>query len=378
MKLRHIARYPFDIGRAKRIVSGKCDVASRCNGRPICLDIHSSNLMVDCGRHFASIAHWASEIDSPVILRCGKVLLAAVGHKPFGAKMLGMANVQWTSKESELPDDGLILIDVPQTESSRRFGDQQTIQMLIGKDILDHCPSVPYPMHPSVAPYATQEQIEACRIVKQRRGILFAGSQRAKYGRPVLGRDFGVLNRIEILTALRKMFAERVVNLVGDYDAEPRIPIVLPEPSHQNIPVELWLPTLGAHQFFLACPGIAQPLCHNLIESMSVGTIPIIEAGDRLVPELQDGVNAIRFRGYQGLREAVHRIDALSDREIQAISSNVVHYYDTHLSGSRFLKRLCDHRISHGIQQISLPVHSENLYRLSELPSVESESRRAA
>src|SRR5205823_2507023 len=56
-----------------------------------------------------------------------------------------------------------------------------------------------------------------------------------------------------------------------------------------------YLRFIGACDFFLAPPGCAMPLSHNLIEAMSLGAIPILNYGDYLDPPLRDGVDCLAF-----------------------------------------------------------------------------------
>ncbi|NND96670.1 MAG: hypothetical protein HKN47_05000 [Pirellulaceae bacterium] len=369
MKIRHVLRYPVDIFRAKGMLGEKlCMDASYC-GRPVALDLYTPDLLFDCGRHLASIAHYASCNKSPIVLRCARILLAAISRKPYGGQMLQMPNVAWVDTDAVLPRTALVLADVPSHQFTRPLWNQQTMEMLIGESIFDHCPVMPYPMHPKVLEFSDAGNLHGCRQNANRAGILFSGTQRAKYARPNMSRQFDVLNRMEILETLRKSFSGRVVdsaaNQVGSQvknEADKPIPIVLPGPDAPRIEVHDWLPTLAEHQFFVCCPGVAQPLCHNLVESMSVGTIPIIEYADRIRPVLQDGVNAICFSGPQGLRDAIARIDAMSAAEIRRMSVAVGEFYDQHLAGETFLSQLCDMSVHGHTREVCMPFHSEDFF----------------
>ena len=366
MKIRHWLRFPMDIRRAKHKLGHKYCMDASFTGRSIALDLHTPDLMFDCGRHFAAFAHWTSENKSPLVLRCSRLLLAAIGRKPFGGQMLEMPNVAWVDTDAILPRNALVITDQTSDHTSRLMLGQQILHLQIGRDVVDGSAIAPYPMHPNVAPFAEDDVLAECRKTANRSGIFFAGSQRAKYGRAVIGRDFGVMNRLEILNTLRKSFRSRVVTEIKDYDkpkpTSGEQPIVLPDAGSTNITPDVWLETLAKHQFFLCCPGIAQPMCHNMTESMSVGTIPIIEYGDRVVPQLQDGVNAICFSGSDGLISAIDRIDQMSLEQIGSLSSAASEFYDNHLSGKRFMAKLCDPAASGDKTHLCLPFHSENLF----------------
>ncbi len=95
---------------------------------------------------------------------------------------------------------------------------------------------------------------------------------------------------------------------------------------------------------------------------MSVGTIPIIEYGDRITPQLRDGENAICFRGRDGLVEAVERIDRMGTEELRLLSQRVASFYDQHLCGTRFLRELRDGKIDRSARRLCMPFHERNFY----------------
>ena len=359
MRLKNLVRYPLDLARAKRILAGRSDAADLFAARPIALDLYTTDLLFDCGRHFASIAHHAGSIGSMLYLRCGRLMLAAIAHKPHGARMLAMPHVRWLATDAILPANALVLQDVLHSWADRPLGSEHSLTMLIGRDLLDDCPVMPYPMHPLTLAYIDPEKLQQCRHSPDRHGILFAGNQKAKYGDDKMTTRFGVISRLEILRTLRSHFADRMVPAEVDDD---RLPVVLRDSSQNPIAAADWLPTLARYQFFVCCPGADQPICHNLVEAMSVGTIPLIEYGDRLFPGLQDGINAICFRGSSGLVKAIERIDRLTTTELRELSAGAAAYYDRYLCGDRFLKSLRDGSIETEQTRICMPFHSENLY----------------
>lgn len=351
MQLKSLIRYPMDIRRARRILGSK---STQCTAnlvqRPIALDLRTPQMLFDCGRHLASIAHHAASIGSPFFVRSNPVLLAAFTRKVHGREMLAAPQTQWVPASKSLPDDALVL-----TDHSSSTG----IEMLIGRDLIRSLPVMPYPMHPATQHHADRPTLESLRQMA-RAGILFAGNQKLKYGDAKIKRNFGVLSRLEILTQLADEHPDRVVKSIGERSDSERI--VIADSRTETIDASDWLPTLAQFQFFLCCPGAAQPTCHNLIEAMSVGTIPIVEYGDRVTPQLQDGVNAVCFRGQQGLRDAIERIVRYSNDELTQLSRSAARFYDQHLCGDRFLKQLRDGELDLTEGKICLPFHEHNLF----------------
>ena len=84
------------------------------------------------------------------------------------------------------------------------------------------------------------------------------------------------------------------------------------------------------------------PHSHNIIEAMSVGTIPLIQFGDRFYPPLIDGENAIFFRDLNDLKNKIEYISHLEENEISQLRINVIDYYENNLSPKSFVRKIND------------------------------------
>ncbi|WP_372717979.1 hypothetical protein [Novipirellula sp.] len=354
MQLKNIVRFPVDIRRAKQILASRVASIETLTERPIALDLYTDQMLFDCGRHFASLAHHSREIGSPFLVRGSRLLLASVARKIHGAEMLAEGHATWLGPDEPLPSEAVALCDVPISQATRLGMGSRQIEMMIGRDILPQRPVMPYPMHPATLRHSDTASRIALRSEFAREAILFAGSQKSKYGHQKMNQSFGVLSRLHILEVLREFVSENAA-----------IPIRLQDSAETPIASSQWLPFLAQHRFFVCCPGAAQPMCHNLIEAMSVGTIPLIEYGDRLRPELCDGENAICFRGADGLRDAIDRIHQLSASQLDDMSRSAATFYDKHLCGKTFLAAVRDDTLDLTQRQIVMPFHSENFFTLT-------------
>ena len=366
VQLKSLIRFPIDIRRARRLLAEKPSDASRLTKRPIVLDLRTPKLLFDCGRHFASLAYHAAAAGSPFYVRCSPVLLAGIARKIHGREMLAEPHTSWLALDDPLPSGAFVLCDYDGGSAA----DQTS--MLIGRDILRDLPVMPYPMHPATLRQLQRVSLIELRGEQDRSAIFFAGNQKPKYGDQKIRRNFGLLSRLEILGTLAEQFPDRTLvpgrqqdGLSGSSipDHSNRHPIVLSDSRLNPIAACDWLPTLARTQFFLCCPGASQPTCHHLIEAMSVGTIPILEYGDRLAPPLRDGENAICFRGKRGLLEAIERIDRLSTEQLLKLRQNVADFYDRHLCGTRFLTALRDGRLGPRSRYVCMPFHETNFFQ---------------
>lgn len=355
MQLKSLVRYPIDIRRARRLLRVARAADDTFAQRPIALDLVTPQMLFDCGRHLACLAHHAQAIGSQFLVRCSPIMLASIARKIHGREMLAEPYVRWLSTAQSLPENALVLRDYD--------SDQRGVRMLIGRDQVAGAPTMPYPMHPASLPFADHPSLLRLRQSEDRAGIFFAGNQKAKYGDDKMSRDFGLLSRLRILQTIRGRFPERVVDSIRQ--RVDRHSIVLSDSRVESIPASHWLSSLARAQFFVCCPGASQPTCHNLIEAMSVGTIPLIEYGSRVTPPLQDGVHAITFQGEQGLVAAIQRIDRLSARQIETMSGHAASFYDQHLCGRTFLAGLRDREIDCRLGTVCMPFHDRNLFEFS-------------
>lgn len=175
--------------------------------------------------------------------------------------------------------------------------------------------------------------------------IFFGGNtEPGKYDQDVIRSIYHMLPR-------RGMLAETIASMTPEMIHRPADaaawlsspdfhPFVLCETQHCKIPQEHWLDALSKADFFLACPGVGMPLCHNLIESIAAGAVPILQYAAYLSPPLQDGVNCLTFSDAKGLRDVIRRALNMDPGEIRSMRRNVRAYYDEFLAPGRFTKRL--------------------------------------
>lgn len=101
------------------------------------------------------------------------------------------------------------------------------------------------------------------------------------------------------------------------------------------LPMEAVRETLSNFRFFLCCPGVVMPLCHNVVEAMSVGTVPVIqkEYADVMYPNLEDGKNAVIFNNFEDLKTILNqKLFNTSEKDFKKMSRNCLDYYNKNLS----------------------------------------------
>jgi hypothetical protein len=168
--------------------------------------------------------------------------------------------------------------------------------------------------------------------------IFFGGNtEEGKYDKDVLRKVYHMLTRREMLEAAAAVTpAYRPLDAASWLASAEFHPFVLCETQRCKIPQERWLEALGKADFFLACPGVGMPLCHNLIEALAAGSIPILQYAAYLPQPLEDGVNCLAFNDAESLRKVIGAALAMSPENIRIMRANVRNHYEEFLAPGRF------------------------------------------
>jgi len=206
---------------------------------------------------------------------------------------------------------------------------------------------MPFPLHPKF--YIKQISSDDLHLFRsQKRNVLvfFAGNFDSRlYNRDVLKENFnGTVSRINALRYIRGRFDEPAEL---EFVKEPGRLHELLEAGAKKIvlseartPGEQWLSILGKAHFFLCLPGVRMPWSHNAIESMAVGTIPIIQYGSLFTPPLEHMKNAVCYTNENELGEVLSELFTMSEQEIAKLRSNVISYYEQYLSAEQIVGKL--------------------------------------
>ena len=209
----------------------------------------------------------------------------------------------------------------------------------------------PYYFHPTTYTQGLDKNVEALRLNQRKLRIFFAGNAIAQgYSLSKLRERYNQLTRHEGVTAALELmdkvktvedtaeFLDMVNN--GPYLNECRL---LMTNRTVKLSVADYWDTLSKSDFFLCFSGTDLPQCHNSVEAMAVGTIPIIAYPDWFFPALEDGKNAILYSGTEDMKAKILKILAMPNEEILHMRKNVLEYYEKHLSNRSFIEKVENH-----------------------------------
>jgi hypothetical protein len=201
--------------------------------------------------------------------------------------------------------------------------------------------AVPIMFHPGLLdPETYREAAALAGRAERRMRCFFAGNvAEGTYSRPVRAGGADLLTRFSIAEALRADGLGALLEEPADYrEFRDRLEagayadrFVLIDTSRFSVPADEWLQTLADADYFLAPPGYAQPFCHNIVEAMAVGTIPITQYGAFFSPPLRDGEECLAFDSLPALSAALRRVLAPGHRKGD-LGVNAAAYHEERLS----------------------------------------------
>jgi hypothetical protein len=175
--------------------------------------------------------------------------------------------------------------------------------------------------------------------------VLFAGSDGPAYRQM----SYPLIHRSDVLDTLRGLGVG--VKEVGSapIDIEDGCQVLLvastsrsldnPVPNPLLAPPE-YLRLLARSHFMVAAPGVVMPHCHNVVEGMAVGSVPILNYGDLFFPPLVNGENCLSFSSPSELREQVVCAVNMDRQKLDTMRAAVLDYYDLYLRPAAFGERL--------------------------------------
>ena len=173
------------------------------------------------------------------------------------------------------------------------------------------------------------------------RAIFFAGSlEKGQYDKEEMNILFGVYNRVQLANFLQNTISWFPIENKSQLNERILDKIVFLDREIINIPMPDLRPVIKNFRYYMACPGVSMPFSHNVIEAMSVGSIPIIEEkyADLFEPRLFHLENSLVFtHSEKSLEEVINLAFSLNENELNRLSQNVLAYYNNNLTPKKVI-----------------------------------------
>lgn len=197
--------------------------------------------------------------------------------------------------------------------------------------------------------YLWQEKKE----IKENRSLklFFAGNFNKKHDDKFLTQNFNCPTRLETYKFLQSHFNLKISKEKSFEDLlKSEKDILIFDRNSRNVPPRELVKFLNNSKFFLAFPGVVMPLCHNIIEAMALGCIPILNYQNLFSPKLVDGVNCLTYSSLSDLKDVINKLDSIDEIKEAKMRENVLKYYQEYLSIDAVVNNL----ISTNMKKISL------------------------
>ncbi len=204
---------------------------------------------------------------------------------------------------------------------------------------------MPYPVHPVHAAAVLERRLGKYRSCRRDISIFFSGDTKG-YTRNRIRYPNAKLPRLEVINTILERMGEDVLHVkdmsvldIGPNGARTRKCVIV-DTNETWVEEGAWLGYLARADFFLSPPGIVMPMCHNIIEAMAIGAVPITNYPEWFTPSLTDMENCIVFEDRDDLINKLKRALAMNEEEISRMRTNVLNYYETFLMPDTFVHRI--------------------------------------
>ena len=204
---------------------------------------------------------------------------------------------------------------------------------------------IPFLMYPLIYTLGQDKKLDDYRKNQRMIRTYFAGNADKYYYRNPVLHKYGQMTRRQGLAALlrsRRKFVYQP-DKRAFYDRlngpAPRRECILMDFSKFKIDPSEWLGVLSKSDFFICLSGTDYPMSHHLIESLAVGTIPIMSYPEWMEPELEHGKNALLYKTADELVRRVDEAMSMEPARIAEMKRNAIRYYEDHLSSKSFAAR---------------------------------------
>lgn len=270
----------------------------------------------------------------------------------YGKKIYNLDNLVLAKKLPENTEEKIFIYDRDIHKwTSKTWKKSIHLELNIALPIPSHDDWVfmPYTMHPST--YSTEQysNIKSLQNMSRRIRLLFVGNVTHDCyantdSKSVFGK-FKIMTRATAINTVNSYLSDEILaikdwqhmEVILNDEYQQKAIILETDKISFKVPQTKWLEVLAKSDFFLCPPGVTMPLCHNAIESMSVGTIPIINYPNWFFPSLNHLENCIKFTTKEDLIEAIKLVMNMEKPQIEQLQKNVIEYYKKYLSCDSFL-----------------------------------------
>ena len=246
--------------------------------------------------------------------------------------------------------DIIVVSDTPETSRNKTV----CINYNIFTDKIDTSVDVFYPIgfHPDLMSKKNESLARSLSGNNERKiAAFFAGNiLERKYTNKRTKEYFNINTRYEIVQSIQDTLSKEYLYFPVSYEdllkkmesGFLKNKIVIMNTQKAGIPQHEWLRLLSETNYFIYTPGILYPWCHNQIESMAAGSIPITQFPHIFHPNLRNQENCFTWKTTDELVEILKEITngTITVDQTTILRDNINAYYQSNFSFGSFIKRI--------------------------------------
>lgn len=222
---------------------------------------------------------------------------------------------------------------------------------LKGHEVNSELPILPYTLHSLQIFSGKLFFLDDLRLNSRENRIVFSGNYDENFYRKSFSKYPEIIDRFTVLTYLECELEEHLEHDASSLEKLNHKILWLKWSSKNReyksrIDEHKWLKFLSKSDFFLALPGVHMPMSHNIIESMSVGTIPITQYHDHFTPALEDGKNCIVYRDLDDLKTRIEELFEMPEEKIAQMRAEVIQYFEENIDPKSLIEKIIKGEIS--------------------------------
>jgi hypothetical protein len=199
--------------------------------------------------------------------------------------------------------------------------------------------TAPFPMHPVQVIDYNDNLLKDLRNTRRTFNIFFAGNnEKNEYSAQQLNQKFNVISRFDVISFLKNKLS-KTVPLEAISERQELYKLLHTDANNKGVIISEvktddadWFIFLSKANFFIAPPGVRYPWCHNSVEAMGVGTIPILQYSNLFYPNLEHRKNCLTYNTYEELEAAIQLAFTMEEEQIAIMRQHAIDYFETHLS----------------------------------------------
>lgn len=220
---------------------------------------------------------------------------------------------------------------------------------------------LPYFAHPQFYRQGIYSKVKDMRDKVRNIRVLFAGTFPEASDNHNL--KFPIMPRHDVLRVICDSFPD-IISFFPERERNSKIAFFASDVPGDNIykhqlSVPDYIETVARSDFSINPPGFIMPQSHNVIEALSVGTIPILNYASFMRPRLKHMENCIEFSDADSLKAAIRMTVDMDETTVNNLRRGALSYYDEFVDpwrvGEKIRSELTSEIIING-EQSSVPL----------------------